>query len=352
MKTKSFLLFSTSVFATSIFLILFHSQQPESIQNIVTQTHQHIKDFKENLKDVEERHLVEEERYLSSVGLGEHSVELWQNTSVPVLVTYARGDGHAQAVGFVRAVSARLPHTVLLYNLGLTSHSLAIVSNYCNSSKCVILEFDLSEYPSHVSDESINAFRPLIIQHALSRVGGVIFAEPWQRWSGTADELKSAWNEVSESGVAAYARRTAVTSLTHPRMFNYFHVALDEFFFIQMLDVSRLIVSSKPTVQQMMKAWIQCALTLDCIMPIGAQSGGCKFDKKPQYRYSGCHEQDASALSIILGLKFGFNEKKYIQQAPLTMWTKRSAAEAQADYNALKRNTTDIDTTPENTPPT
>lgn len=45
MKTKSFLLFSTSVFAISFFLIVFHSQPPQSIQTIVTQTHQHIKDF-------------------------------------------------------------------------------------------------------------------------------------------------------------------------------------------------------------------------------------------------------------------------------------------------------------------
>lgn len=48
MKTKSFLLFSTFVFAISIFLIVFHTQPPQSIQNIVTQTHQHIKDFQVN----------------------------------------------------------------------------------------------------------------------------------------------------------------------------------------------------------------------------------------------------------------------------------------------------------------
>lgn len=43
----------------------------------------------------------------------------------------------------------------------------------------------------------------------------------------------------------------------------------------------------------------------------GAQSGGCKFNKKPQYRYSGCHGYDASAFNIILGLKWNFDETKY-----------------------------------------
>ncbi|RVE42111.1 hypothetical protein evm_013223 [Chilo suppressalis] len=141
---------------------------PPSIQNIVTQTHQHIKDFQvsvspqENLRDVQENHLVQEERYFRLLGLL-GGVEVWHNTTQPVLVTHARGDSHALAVNFVRA-AARLPYTVLLYNLGLKPYSLTVVSNYCNSSKCAIIDFDLEVFPSHVSDESIHAFRPLIIQ--------------------------------------------------------------------------------------------------------------------------------------------------------------------------------------------
>lgn len=35
------------------------------------------------------------------------------------------------------------------------------------------------------------------------------------------------------------------------------------------------------------------------------------MNKKPQYRYSGCHDYDASALNVVLGLTFGFDEQKY-----------------------------------------
>lgn len=44
---------------------------------------------------------------------------------------------------------------------------------------------------------------------------------------------------------------------------------------------------------------------------LGAQSYGCKFNKKPQYRYSGCHSYDVSAFNIVLGLTFNFDENKY-----------------------------------------
>lgn len=47
------------------------------------------------------------------------------------------------------------------------------------------------------------------------------------------------------------------------------------------------------------------------ILFTGAQSGGCKYNKKPQYRYSGCHGYDASAFNIVLGLTWAFDEKKY-----------------------------------------
>lgn len=89
--------------------------------------------LKDNLRDVEENHLVQEERYLDALGLGAHPPERWHNISMPVLVTYARGDSHAQAVGFVRAAAAKLPYTILLYNLGLTPNALSIVSIYITS---------------------------------------------------------------------------------------------------------------------------------------------------------------------------------------------------------------------------
>ncbi|XP_075992950.1 uncharacterized protein LOC142987886 isoform X2 [Anticarsia gemmatalis] len=348
MKTKSFLLFSTSVFAISIFLIVFHSQPPQSIQSIVTQTHQHIKDFQEELRHVEAKHLVAEEQYARLLGLDGHT-EPWHNTTLPALVTYARADAHALAVSFVRA-AARLPYTVLLYNLGLKPYSLAIVSNYCNSSKCAIIDFDLDAFPYHVSDESIHAFRPLIIQHALSRVGGVVFCDASQRWTGTPAELDALWRRaLAGGGVLAWPRRAAVTSLTHPRMFDYFHANIDDFLFVQMLDVTRLIVANKPQVAEVMRPWIQCALTCECIMPIGAQSVGCRFDKKPQYRYSGCHGQDASALSIVLGLRSGFEEGAYAVRARRPRWRRLTERAARRELAALRANVSDAPRTA--TPP-
>lgn len=61
-----------------------------------------------------------------------------------------------------------------------------------------------------------------------------------------------------------------------------------------------------------MLPWVQCALTAECIAPIGAQRSGCRFDKKPLYRYSGCHRYDVSALNVVLGIMYDYNFHKYL----------------------------------------
>ena len=67
-----------------------------------------------------------------------------------------------------------------------------------------------------------------------------------------------------------------------------------------------------------MLPWIKCTLTKDCISPFGSQSGGCRFDKKPLYRYSGCHAYDSSALNVALGVAFPLHQP-YISRAPITI---------------------------------
>lgn len=36
--------------------------------------------------------------------------------------------------------------------------------NYCGGNHCQIITFSLNDFPSHVQDDNLHAFRPLIIQ--------------------------------------------------------------------------------------------------------------------------------------------------------------------------------------------
>lgn len=114
-------------------------------------------------------------------------------------------------------------------------------------------------------------------------------------------------DKVKKYGILAWPfdLTNPVSSLTHKKMFEYFHTDTECFLFLQMVKADVLLMINTEFVHHnVMLPWIQCALTQDCIAPIGAQSVGCKFDKKPLYRYSGCHSYDVSALNIALGLAF------------------------------------------------
>ncbi|XP_073971029.1 uncharacterized protein isoform X2 [Rhodnius prolixus] len=264
-----------------------------------------------------------DERYLTLVGLsGDHPRlypdDVWTNSSLPVVVSYVRTGDLGQAVGLARNIAHFLPnHTLLIYNFGLPEQQLQTLANYCNNSRCVLVKFELSVFPPHVSDENLHAFRPLIIQDAVSRTGAVFYLENDQRL--TTSEIGTLIHRASSNGVVTWrVASRPVTALTHPRMFKYLQSpAAEYFYFTPMVDLSRLLMYNTQQVRQsVLLPWVKCALNHDCIQPIGAQSGGCRFDKKPNYRYSGCHGHDASALSVLLGLFYNFDSDIYSISIP------------------------------------
>ncbi|KAJ9594859.1 hypothetical protein L9F63_013847, partial [Diploptera punctata] len=245
-------------------------------------------------------------------------------------------------VGFARNVAHFLPnHTALIYNLGLGQYALQLLQSHCNSSRCNVVNFELTFFPSHVEEERIHAFRPLIIQDALNKAGAVLFLECNQRLvSGHIEPLLQ--QAVSGSGVVSWATHYATSSLTHPKMFDYFHSNADSFLFLPMVETTWLLIYNIAEVHTgVMLPWVQCALTQDCVLPIGAQSGGCKFNKKPQYRYSGCHGYDGSALNIVLGLKFGFDESQYTYKGKKIFFREVKADTLAAEMAGLDVNATD-----------
>jgi len=322
MRTKNFVLGLVGLVAFSLVFVIFRQQQPESLQNFVSTTHKQIRDFQDTLRDAETKSFITDEKYLSGLGFVDHPrlypQDVWRNTSLPVIVTYVMEGMESQAVGLINNVAKLMPNnTILVYNLGLGNYGFKTLLNYCNSSRCQILTFALNEYPSHVQDETLHAYRPIIIQDALYKTGAVLFMESDKRLlSNVTLEMVNNMlgNITSSTGIITWPMmvKNAVSSLTHKKMFEYFHTDTDNFLFLPMVSADVLLIVNKKEVHTtIMLPWVQCALTHDCIVPIGAQSGGCRYDKKPQYRYSGCHNYDTSALNIILGLQFNLDHMKY-----------------------------------------
>jgi len=343
MRAKSYLLGFICTVGATIILLMFGDQRPE-IQNLVSETHRQIKDrVFQNFKD---RDLEADEKYLDLLGFGDNARHypdnVWRNSSLPVIVSYIKQGETEQGVGLARNIAHFLPnHTLLLYNFGLPESDIQLLASHCNSSRCVLHKFDLSLFPSHVSDDKIHAFRPLVIQDALSRAGAVLYLENDQRLiTSKISPLVS--RAEGKSSVLTWQTMQPVSALTHPRMFHYFKVQLDPFFFLPMVEATRLLVFNTHRVHSnIMLPWVKCALTHECILPIGAQSGGCRFDKKPNYRYSGCHSYDVSALNIVLGVHFKFDPDLYAVKDYDSYFRRVHPTDAALDFALLQDNTTE-----------
>uniref|UniRef100_A0A8D8RS10 Uncharacterized protein n=1 Tax=Cacopsylla melanoneura TaxID=428564 RepID=A0A8D8RS10_9HEMI len=243
MRSRTCFLIIICLVVATIFLIFFEDQRPiGTIQSLVTETNKQfykIKNFKDNLELSEQKKLITDDKYLKILGfvdnprLYPHSV--WRNSSLPIRLM-----------------------------------------KFCNSSKCFVIDLNYDLFPSHVAKLSIHAYRPVIIQDALNFAGAVLYMECNVRVSfGNISalvnkSLKTGIVLSEQEDVGVSNQKHAVTSLTHPKMFEYFQTVVDNFEFTPMISVrSMLVYNTEAVHKNIMLPWVQCALIQECIYPIG-----------------------------------------------------------------------------------
>lgn len=360
MRTKNFLILLVLIIITSfLFFILGPAtEQNDSLKNIVSQTHQQIKVLQENLRNSKEKSLEIDEKYLELLGF-KPTAAIAPNSARGKLefsiVTYVRPGQLDTAVLFAQNIQTRLPNvTLLIYDLGLAEEDQRTLTStpFCNNSKCTVIPFDLSAFPDFVADDRMHAYRPLIIKNALSHAKLILFTENEIRVRNnvTAKDLYlfKEKTENSTLGILGWTtNKQAVSSRTHPKMFEYFDTNPDSFYFIPMISMNAVFFTRTPLViEKIMLPWIKCVLTQECVCPIGAQSGGCKYNKKPQYRYSGCHGYDESAFSIVLGLTSKLDETKYSEPGDAPLFYTETLEQATKILESRRKNASDASERP------
>lgn len=201
------------------------------------------------------------------------------------IVTYVLEGQAASAILLAQNIAAKLPsENLLIYDLGVSEEQLRDLGVYCNNSRCSVITYDLSEFPSFVGDQRTHAYRPVVIKDGLMRARSVLFLENYMRVRGGSAQLQKLRNRVMGAGslgVLGWNTPTAVSSLTHPKMFDYFESNAENFIFLRMIDLDAVFFSDTPDVtEKIMLPWLKCCLTLECIDPIGElATQGCLWEK-------------------------------------------------------------------------
>lgn len=88
----------------------------------------------------------------------------------------------------------------------------------------------------------------------------------------TAD-LKSVISRAKQHGIVAWRSKFPTTTVTHPKMFEYFKTTVDDFLFTSAVETTKLIAfNTKDIHNNVMYPWIKCVLIRSCILPIGEEN--------------------------------------------------------------------------------
>lgn len=211
---------------------------------------------------------------ISTVAGGhQNNTSSYTGSALPVFVTAVKSGQALAALNLMREVQEWFPdHQFFVYALTLDEDDLNSLNRSCNTS-CSLMKFEFDAYPSHVSDLKLSAYRPLIIQSVLDKMGAVIWLEPdLQIIPSALEKVKVAFEESKSRGFYSWTIDQPTSSMTHPRMFEFFGVHPEDFYFHRMVDGNCLIIFNTEKVHlKIMEPWIRCSLTAYCISPIGAQ---------------------------------------------------------------------------------
>ena len=159
MKFKYFAFFCAVFLLTGLYIIVFERKRAVFV-GLVTETHKQIdslRNFKvsinsrsikfiryrfvsyshsqQDLKEASEKLLNVDTKYLEQLGFVQHPrlypESYSRNVTLPVIVSYAKVGQEEQAVSFARSVATLLPnHLTVLYNIGLGTNDLFLVSSF------------------------------------------------------------------------------------------------------------------------------------------------------------------------------------------------------------------------------
>lgn len=202
------------------------------------------------------------------------------------IVTYIQAGQVASAIALSQNIAERMPNAVLLvYTLAtLSDDEWHDLNGSCNNSKCLVIVYDLRPFPAYVAnDEYMHAYRPLIVMDALSRSRTILLlANTIRLQRGTADAFEQMVRHTNGKmcGILGLTTRLqAVSTRTHPKMFDYFETTAENFLFLPMVSMDMVIFSDSQSLRDsVMLPWIRCTLTMECIHPIG-ECGAKKVEK-------------------------------------------------------------------------
>ncbi|KAI6185777.1 hypothetical protein M3Y98_00061300 [Aphelenchoides besseyi] len=236
----------------------------------------------------------------------------------PVFVTSVSTTHFQELRNFVKTIRAHyLKSKIVIFDVGLQAEEIEELKSWCLVE---YRRFDFSKYPPHVKKIMNYSFKLAIVE-AFQTYKTFFYFDTSVRITG---KNLAAFLQGVQSGVLLpfSTHMVAIHSVyatTHPNMSTYLPLPL---IITQMHEIqSPSFLSDSPYTRYILKWWYLCAMTKNCIDPLGADVR-CAVEKYPDlYRtYINCHRFDQAYWNIA-GLAYLFGpERGAVQLNYTTDW--------------------------------
>ncbi len=178
---------------------------------------------------------------------------------------------------------------------------------YC---RCELILFDAGRYAEaspHVLSINSYAWKPILIQQTLSKYDTVLYIDSSIRFHN--NKLLPLMRPLRDVGLLTQYIGLELNCYTNPKQFEWFGETADSFVDFFTIEANILLFHRNFVTTLMMKAWVTCALDVNCIAPPGSEVSGC----------CGCHRYDQDALTVVSSFFYG--HPKDINKSPAYAFT-------------------------------
>ncbi|XP_013396386.1 uncharacterized protein LOC106163376 [Lingula anatina] len=164
---------------------------------------------------------------------------------------------------------------IVVWDLGLTPGQVQEAQTWCNVA---YRRFPFEKYPRHVKHLRKYAWKPVIIKHMVDELNNIVWIDAGSHIEGNITKID---NLIQKDGyLLLQGQDKDTTMFLHVRMCTF--MGLDKKTFKLKPSYSGNLngwSKRKDTYEMILKPWVKCALTKECIAPAGSNHGNHRYDQ-------------------------------------------------------------------------
>ncbi|KAL4230116.1 hypothetical protein ACF0H5_010501 [Mactra antiquata] len=185
---------------------------------------------------------------------------------------------------------------VVVFDIGLTRRQKKVMQDA--GCRCEIRKFQFQEFPRHIKNKNLQAWKPIMIMLILVEYGKVLWVDPSIRFKSRY--LEDLMEVYKKYGVVF--RTNPTTKLVHQtdnNLFKYLGEDTCKFQTFKMIYTDCLALYHTPESLALVKSWVTCAFNIDCIAPETSRIQNVAQCNSNAVTGAMCHHFEQSVFGVL-----------------------------------------------------